>query len=114
MGREEIDATGHPHDHVAASPVICIEEDLFRDFALPPVPIREKALLIVEELLTGLGRELEVRSLHDGIDRTGLLAQAAVDALHHVDVVTGCAPSSVVSTRSRLDRDRECRTNGLA
>src|SRR5262249_1580647 len=37
----------------------------------------------------------------------------AVDALHHIDVVAGCAPRAVVATGSRFDGDRLCRANRL-
>jgi len=68
-----------------------IELEHFRDFALPPVAVREQALLIVIEFLACLGRELEVRPLDDSVHRAGLLAEAAVDALHDVNIIAGCA-----------------------
>ena len=50
--------------------------------------VGESALLfVVDELLVGFGGELVVGSLDDGVDGTGLLTEAAVDALGHVDVV---------------------------
>src|SRR5204863_4083228 len=58
-----------------------------RQRALPFVAVLEKLRLVVDQLLAGLGREIHVRPLDDGIDRAGLLAQAAIDALGHVDVV---------------------------
>src|SRR5262249_552532 len=90
-----------------------VELKTFRDLALPAVAVREQALLIVIELLARLGRILEVRALDDGINRAGLLAEAAVDAHHHIDVVAGCAPRAVVATWSRFDGDRLCRANRL-
>jgi hypothetical protein len=58
-------------------------------------------------------RALEVRALHDCIDRAGLLAEAAVDALRHVDVVA-CGSSAPVSALLRLDRDGLGGTDSLA
>src|SRR4029077_5882754 len=49
-----------------------------------------------------------------GIDRTGFLAQSAIDALHHVDVVTHGAPGAVVAARAGLDGDRLRRADRLA
>ena len=57
-----------------------VERDILCDLSLPAVPVREQAFLVVVELLGCLGRELEVRSQDDGVDRAGLLAEAAVDA----------------------------------
>lgn len=38
--------------------------------------------------LPSLCRELKIGSFHDCVHRTGLLAEPAVDALSHIDVVT--------------------------
>src|ERR1700722_10070330 len=96
------------------SPVRRIERDVLRDLALPAVAVRKQALLVVVELLAGLGGELEIRPFDDGIDRAGLLTQPAIDALHHVDVVAGGAPGAVVAARARLDGDRLGRADRLA
>src|SRR5206468_595693 len=76
--------------------------------------VREQALLVVIELFPRLGRKFEIRALHHGVDRAGLLAQPAVDAFHHVNVVAGGAAGAVVAARSRLDGDRLGRTDRLA
>src|ERR1700726_853625 len=60
-----------------------------------------------------LGRELEIRPLDDRIDRAGLLAIAAIDALGHVDVVARRAPAALLA-RVGLDRDRQRRADRLA
>src|SRR5512138_3341642 len=96
------------------SPILRVELDVLGDLAFPAVAIGQQALLVVVELLARLGGELEVRALDDGIDRACLLAQAAVDALHHVDIVAGCAPGAVVPPGPRLDGDRLRRTDRLA
>src|SRR5512147_33024 len=83
------------------------------EFRLPTVAVGEQLFLIVEQFLARLGGELEVRPLDDRIDRAGLLAIAAVDALHHVDVVAGRPPAAIFA-RLRLDGDRQRRTDRLA
>src|SRR3978361_159499 len=88
------------------SPVRRIEFDRFRKLALPSVAIGEQFRLVIVEFLAGLGREFEIRSLDDGIARTGFLTQTAIDAFHHVDVVTHGAAGAVVAARAGLDRDR--------
>src|SRR5262249_34828424 len=98
----------------SASPVGGVEREVLGDRALPAVAVGEQALLVVVELLARLGRELEVRALDDGVDRAGLLAHAAVDALHHVDVVARGAPRAVVAARAGLDGNRLGRTDRLA
>src|SRR4030095_7590136 len=86
----------------------------FRKLALPAVAIGEEFLLVIIKFLARLGGEFEIRSLDDGIDRTGLLAQAAIDAFHHVDVVADGAAGAVVAARPGLDGDRLRRTDRLA
>src|SRR5207247_4062363 len=80
---------------------------------LPTVAIREQLLLVVIQLLARFGGELEIRPFHDGIDRTGFLAQAAINALHHVDVVARGA-AAAVGPRLRFDGDGKRGTNRLA
>ena len=46
--------------------------------------------------------------------RAGFLAEATVDALHHVDVVAGGAPCAVIAARARLDGDGLSRADRLA
>src|SRR4029077_9988352 len=74
----------------------------------------EQLFLVVVELLAGLGGELEVGALDDGIHRAGLLAEAAIDALDHVDVVAGRAPRAVVAARAGLDGYGLRRADGFA
>src|SRR5882724_11139983 len=90
----------------ASSPVRRVERDVLRDLALPAVAVGQELFLVVVELLARLGGEFEVRALDDGVDRAGFLAQPAIDALHHVDVVARGAPRAVVAARPRLDGDR--------
>src|SRR5262245_65621741 len=84
-------------------PVRSVERDVFRDLAFPAVTVREQTLLVVIELFARLGREFEIRTFDDGIDRTSFLTEPAIDALHHVDVVTGRAAGAVVTAGSGLD-----------
>src|ERR1700693_5939982 len=99
---------------MASSLVGRVEGEVLGDLALPAVAIGEQALLVVVEFLAGFGGELEIRSLDNGIDRAGFLAQAAIDALHHVDVVTRGAPGAVIAPRPRFDGDRLGRADRLA
>lgn len=100
------------------------------DLCFPLVSIVEKLLLVVQQLLVSLRGELKVWALelerqhqihimytyayihththsshlHNGVHRTRLLAEAAVDAFGHVDVVTG-RPPAAVGTSLRLNGD---------
>src|SRR6185369_14316937 len=56
---------------------------------------------------------LQDRGLDDRIDRAAFLAEAAEDAFRQVDVVAGGA-ARPVGPLVRFDRDRHCRTDGLA
>src|SRR6185312_10535579 len=49
----------------------CVELDIVGDRPLPAVAVREQAFLVVVELLGCLGRELDVWSQDDGVNRTG-------------------------------------------
>src|SRR4029077_17720491 len=49
-----------------------------------------------------------------GIDRASLLAQAAIDAFDHVDIVAGGAPRTVIPTRAGFNGDRLRRADRLA
>src|SRR4051794_5298851 len=104
---------GGPAVYLHFSSVRRLERELLRDFALPTVAVREKLLLVVEQLLAGLGSELQIRPFDDRIDRAGFLAIAAVDAFGHVDVVARRAPAAVLA-RLGLDRDRQRRADRLA
>jgi hypothetical protein len=50
---------------------------------LPLIAVGEELLLVVEELLVRLGRELEVGALHDGVHGARLLAETALHARTH-------------------------------
>src|SRR5262245_48230604 len=95
-------------------PVRSVERDVFRDLAFPAVAVREQTLLVVIELFARLGREFEIRTFDDRINRTSFLTEPAIDALHHVDVVTRRAAGAVVAAWSSLDRDRLGWANCLA
>merc|ERR1719278_152726 len=69
-------------------------------------------ITIVQQLLVGLCGELKVGALHDGVDGAGLLAEAAVDALGHVNVVSGGSPGAVTPLFS-LNSDCLGGTDGL-
>src|SRR4029079_19232674 len=90
-----------------------VKRNILCDRPLPAVAIREEAFLVVVEFLGRLGRELEVRSQDDGVDRAGLLDKTATDAFHHIDVHTGGPRGAVVASRPRLDSDGLCRADRL-
>src|SRR5689334_11500021 len=96
---------------MAGSPIGRVGRQIGGDLGFPAVTVIQQLLLVVEELLPGLGRELEVRPLDDGIHRAGLLAQAAIDALRHVDVVARGPAAAVLAPRLGLDRDGERRAD---
>src|SRR5262245_23344013 len=87
---------------IGGSPVGRVGHDVGGELGLPAVAVRQQLLLVVEELLAGFSGELEVRPLDDGVDGAGLLAEAAIDALGHVDVVARRAAATV---RARLGFD---------
>jgi hypothetical protein len=90
---------------LAGLSIRCVERDVPRDRPLPAIAIREQAFLVVVELLGCLSRELEIRSQDNGVNRAGLLTEAAVDAFHHIDVEAGGAARAVVTPRPRLNGD---------
>src|SRR5688500_434438 len=97
----------------SSSAVRRVELEVAGDLRLPAVAVRQQLRLVVEKLLARLDGELEVRPLHDRVDRAGLLAEAAVDALHHVDVVARRPPRAVLA-RLGVDGDRLRRADRLA
>jgi len=82
-----------------------IHRDIARDFAFPTVAISKELVLVIVEFFAGFGREFEIRTFHDGIHRACFLAETAIDALHHIDVVTHRAAGAVVAARTSLDGD---------
>jgi hypothetical protein len=80
---------------------------------LPLIAVRKQLLLVVEKLLPCLHGVLGVGALHDGVHGARLLAEAAVDALGHVNVVAGRA-ARAVSALLGLDGDGLRRADGLA
>ena len=84
------------------------------DFAFPAVAIGQQLFLVEQQLLAGFGGVFEIRAFDDGIDRAGFLAEAAIDAFHHVDVIAGGAAGAVIAARARFDGDGLGRANGLA
>ena len=80
---------------------------------LPLIPIRQQLFLIIQQLLPRLGRILGIRTLHNRIHRTTLLAEAAVNALRHVNIVAGGASAAVLALLG-FDRDGLGRADGFA
>lgn len=80
---------------------------------LPFIPIRQQLLLVIQQLLPGLGGILGIGALDDGIDGAAFLAEAAVDAFGHVDVVAGGSAGAVLALFG-LDGDGAGGADGLA
>merc|ERR1719391_1153724 len=98
---------------VRRSSVEVVRLDVGGDLRLPLVAVVEQLLLVVEQLFVGLGAELKVGALHNGVHGTCLLAKSAVDALGHVDVVSGSS-SGPVSALLCLNGDGLSRADGFA
>jgi hypothetical protein len=102
----------HQH-HLAISSVRRIRPRHRRQLRLPLIPITQQLLLVIQQLLSRLGRILGIRALHNGVHGAGFLAEAAVDALGHIDVVAGGAARAVLALLG-LDGDGLGGADGLA
>ena len=80
-------------EEVLSIEVICFNVSC--NLSLPLITVVQQLLLVVQQLLVGLRGELKVGALHDGVDGAGLLAEAAVDALGHVNVVSRGSPGPI-------------------
>lgn len=80
---------------------------------LPNIPILKQLLLIIIQLLLHLPRKLMILTQNDRINRTSLLAIAAINTLCHVYVIPNSSPTPVRPLLS-LDSDGICRAGGLA
>ena len=63
----------------------------------PKVRGKGTLTLVVQQLFSRLSRVLRIGALDNGIHRAGFLAEAAVDALRHVDIVAGRSAGSIGS-----------------
>lgn len=85
-------------------PVQMARLEVLRNSNLPLVTVRQQLLLVVQQLLVSLRRELKVWTHDDRIHGACLLAETAVDALGHVDIVPSRS-AAAVSTRLSIDCD---------
>src|SRR5580692_6276966 len=97
----------------ARSSVWRIQFEIARDLALPAVAVRQQPCLVVIKLLARFGGKFEIGPFDDGVHGACFLAQPAIDAFHHVDVVARGAAAAVFA-RFRLDGDGERRAHRLA
>lgn len=67
------------------------------ELRLPLITIRQQLLLVVQKLLPGLRSVFRIRRLNNSIDWTALLAETAVDALGHINIVSSRPPASISS-----------------
>ena len=95
------------------SSVQTLRSQVLADLALPFISIREEFFLVVQQLLVRVRRVLKVGTLDNGIHGARLLAEPAVDALCHVDVVPSGTPAAVLALL-RLDGDGLRGADGLA
>lgn len=72
-----------------------IRVDIGGDFGFPLITVVEELLLVVEELLVRFSGKFKIRTFHDGIDRTRLLTEPAIDALGHVYIIPGRPPRTI-------------------
>lgn len=75
----------------------CIRPSGRGQLRLPFIPIRQQLLLVIQQLLPCLGGILGIGAFDDGIHGATFLAEAAVDAFGHVDVVAGGATRAVLA-----------------
>lgn len=83
------------------------------NFRLPLVTVGQELLLVVQQLLTGLGGIFSIGSLNNGINGAALLAVATVDTLGHINIITG-RPTASVLTFFGLDGDSLSRADSFA
>src|SRR5262249_61958461 len=81
---------------------------------LPTIAVFQKPFFVEIEFLSRLCSEFRIRPFDDRTDRPRLLAESAIDAFHHVDVVARCATRAVVTSRPGFNGDGLGRTNRLA
>jgi hypothetical protein len=101
------------HLYHPSLPVHRFVTEVIRQFWLPPIPIGQQFLLVVQQLFVRLSRILKIGSLYDGINRTSFLTKATVYALCHIDVVPCCSSRAVFSFFC-LDSNRLSWTNSFA
>ncbi len=77
------------------SPVSHIGRQASHYFFLPTITIVEKFLFVIDQLGASFSGKFEIRAFYNGINWTGFLTQTAIDALHHVNIVTCCSPASI-------------------
>lgn len=98
---------------VALLPIGRIRPGYRRQLRFPFVPIRQQLLFVIQQLLPRLRRVFRIRALDDGIDGTTLLAEAAIDAFGHVNVIARGAAGAILALLG-LDGDGRCGADGFA
>lgn len=73
--------------------------DVTGELWFPAISVGQQLFLVVEQLFVIDSGVLVVGALHNGVNRTGLLAIPAIYALCHVDIVAGSSPRPI---RTRL------------
>jgi len=93
-------------------PIDVVSVKVSGNFGLGTVTISEKFLLVVKQFFACFGRVFGVLSLYDGVDGACFLAEAAVDALGHVNIIFGCS-SGTIQPGFGLDSDSLSGANGF-
>jgi len=83
------------------------------DLSLCTIAVGQELLLVVKQLFPSFCRELRVVGLDNGVDRASLLAETAVNALGHVDIIF-CRPPRSIFTSLRLNGDGLSGADGFA
>lgn len=78
-------------------PIWCIRPSGRSQLRLPFIPICQQLLLVIQQLLSRFGGILGIRTLDDSIDWTTFLAEAAVDAFSHINVVASGTTRAVLA-----------------
>lgn len=75
--------------------VICM--NVSSNFRFPFVTIVEKFFFVVQELFMSFSGEFKIRTFNDSIYRARFLAESTVDALCHINIVSGSTPWAISS-----------------
>ncbi len=95
-------------------PVWRVELDVAGEFPLPARAVFQQLFLVIVEFFAGFRRKFEIRSFDNRIHRACFLTEAAINALHHVDVIANRAPCTVIAARTGFNGDRLGRADRLA
>mmetsp|Transcript_20285 Transcript_20285/g.25783 ORF Transcript_20285/g.25783 Transcript_20285/m.25783 type:complete len:208 (-) Transcript_20285:128-751(-) len=106
--------SSHPSIHADIFLTVQIfAEQVLGNLLLPFVTIGKELLLIIQKFLVRLSCKLKVWAFNNCVNWACLLTVSAVNALGHVNIITGCPTRSIFSLFS-IDRNSLCRARSLA